>query len=83
VTSPDPRALLDLAVTTAREAGELVVRLRSEGVAVAGTKSSPIDIVTEADRACEVLVRERLLGARPDDGMVGEEGGQHRRRARR
>ncbi len=74
MTAADPRALLALALTTAREAGELVVRLRGEGVEVAGTKSSPIDIVTEADRASEVLVRERLLGARPDDGMVGEEG---------
>jgi myo-inositol-1(or 4)-monophosphatase len=74
VTTSEPQALLDLALATAREAGELIVRLRSEGVEVAGTKSSPIDIVTEADRACEVLVRDRLLGARPDDGMVGEEG---------
>ena len=74
MTSADSRALAELALATAREAGELVVRLRSEGVEVAGTKSSPIDIVTEADRASEVLVRERLLGARPDDGMVGEEG---------
>ncbi len=48
--SPDPAELRDLAVATAREAGELVVRLRREGVEVAGTKSSDIDIVTEADR---------------------------------
>ena len=44
------------------------------GVDVADTKSSPIDVVTEADRACEELILERLLGARPDDGFVGEEG---------
>ena len=73
---PTPQVLLDLAVATAREAGELIVRLRREGVEVAGTKSSPIDIVTEADRASERLVRERLLGARPDDGIVGEEGSE-------
>jgi myo-inositol-1(or 4)-monophosphatase len=66
--------LLALALATAREAAALVARLRHEGVAVADTKSSPIDIVTEADRTCEELVRERLLGARPDDGFVGEEG---------
>jgi len=75
-TSPASSDLLDLALATAREAGELVVRLRTEGVEVAGTKSSPIDIVTEADRACETLVRDRLLGARPDDGIVGEEGSE-------
>ena len=44
-------------------------RCASRGVDVAETKSSPIDVVTEADRACEELIRERLLGARPDDGF--------------
>ena len=76
MTAPTPEDLLDLAIATAREAGDLIVRLRSEGVEVAGTKSSPIDIVTEADRASEVLVLDRLLGARPDDGIVGEEGSE-------
>jgi myo-inositol-1(or 4)-monophosphatase len=78
MTAPTPEDLRDLALATAREAAALVVRLRAEGVEVAGTKSSPIDIVTEADRACERLVHERLLGARPDDGMVGEEGSHDR-----
>jgi myo-inositol-1(or 4)-monophosphatase len=73
---PDPRGaeLRDLALATAREAGELVLRLREQGVEVAATKSSEIDIVTRADQAAEALVKERLLGARPGDGMVGEEG---------
>lgn len=66
--------LLALALETAREAGRLVVAMREAGVDVTGTKSSPIDVVTEADRACEELIRERLLGARPDDGFLGEEG---------
>jgi myo-inositol-1(or 4)-monophosphatase len=74
VTSPDPAELRDLALATAREAGDLVLRLRDDGVEVAGTKSSEIDIVTRADQAAEALIRERLLGARPDDGMLGEEG---------
>jgi myo-inositol-1(or 4)-monophosphatase len=69
-----PGDLLALAVATAREAGELVASMRTDGVDVAHTKSSPIDVVTEADRTCEELIRERLLGARPDDGFVGEEG---------
>lgn len=68
------RDLLDLAVGTAREAGELIASLRARGVELADTKSSPTDVVTEADRACEELIRSRLLGARPDDGFVGEEG---------
>jgi myo-inositol-1(or 4)-monophosphatase len=66
--------LLALALETAREAGRLVAGMRERGVEVAGTKSSPIDVVTEADRACEDLIRERLLGARPADGFLGEEG---------
>jgi myo-inositol-1(or 4)-monophosphatase len=70
----DPGSLLDLAIATAREAAELVALMRSRGVDVASTKSSPIDIVTEADRACEDLILQRLLGARPDDGFLGEEG---------
>ncbi len=73
-TEPHDRALLELAVTTAREAGELVMSMRLAGVDVAGTKTSTIDVVTEADRRCEELIRTRLLGARPDDGFVGEEG---------
>ena len=74
VNSPDPLVLRDLALATAREAGDLIVRLRAEGVEVAGTKSSEIDIVTRADQDAEALVKERLLGARPYDGLVGEEG---------
>jgi myo-inositol-1(or 4)-monophosphatase len=74
VTAPAAAELRDLALAVAREAGELVVRLRREGVEVADTKSSATDVVTHADRACERLVLDRLLGARPDDGIVGEEG---------
>jgi myo-inositol-1(or 4)-monophosphatase len=76
VTTPTREDLRDLAVAVAREAAALIVRLRSQGVQVAAAKSSATDIVTEADRACERLVLDRLLGARPDDGIVGEEGSQ-------
>lgn len=69
-----PERLLELAITTAREAGTLIATLREAGVDVAGTKSSVNDVVTEADRSCEELIRRRLLGARPGDGFVGEEG---------
>ena len=57
--------------------------MRDRGVDVADTKSSPTDVVTEADQACEELIRERLLGARPDDGFVGEEGDDVARHLRR
>lgn len=42
--------------------------------AVAATKSSPTDVVTDFDTGAERLLRGTLLGARPGDGMPGEEG---------
>jgi myo-inositol-1(or 4)-monophosphatase len=66
--------LLDLALRVAREAGELVRTRREDGVRVAATKSSVTDVVTDADRASEALILERVLAARPDDGILGEEG---------
>jgi myo-inositol-1(or 4)-monophosphatase len=66
--------LADLALAVGREAADLV-RDRARGdVRVAETKSSDTDPVTEADRATEELIRGRLLGARPDDAVLGEEG---------
>jgi myo-inositol-1(or 4)-monophosphatase len=44
-------------------------------MAVSATKSTPTDVVTDADTAAEALIRDRLLAARPDDGLLGEEGG--------
>ncbi len=67
-------ALADLALEVAREAAVLVRERASRAVAVAATKTSATDPVTEADRACEALVRARLLAARPDDAVLGEEG---------
>lgn len=70
-----PAELLALAVDVATEAAALVRAQRADGVAVAATKSSATDVVTEIDRASEALIRTRLLAARPRDGFLGEEGG--------
>lgn len=64
-----------LAIDIAREAGELARARRDVGVAIAATKSALADIVTEADREVEALIRTRLKTARPDDGFLGEETG--------
>lgn len=62
-----------LAAEIAKEAGELARRRRHEGVHLAATKSTLADIVTEADREVEGLIRARVGAARPDDGFLGEE----------
>ena len=71
----DVAALRDLAVSVAREAGELLAS-HAGRVEVAATKSSPTDVVTEMDRRSEELIRTRILAARPSDAVLGEEGGQ-------
>jgi myo-inositol-1(or 4)-monophosphatase len=67
-------ALLPVAVDAARAAGELLASADGR-VAVAATKSSPTDVVTEMDRRSEELIRARILAARPSDAILGEEGG--------
>ena len=72
--APDARVLLDLAVSAARDAAVLVARGRDTAARHVTTKSSPVDVVTAVDAASEELLVRRLLGARPDDGVLGEEG---------
>lgn len=71
--SPDPLALLALAEATAREAGALLME-RLPGVRTLETKTSPVDVVTEVDKASEALIVSRILEVRPEDGFLGEEG---------
>lgn len=66
--------LLALAVEVAHEAGTLLRDGRDSMSADLVTKTSPTDVVTELDRASERLIADRLLAARPDDGLLGEEG---------
>ncbi|MDQ4143786.1 MAG: inositol monophosphatase [Actinomycetota bacterium] len=69
----DPEELLDLAVAVATEAGALLLdRFRSD-VGGVDTKSTPTDVVTEADRTSEDLVLNRLASTRPGDGVISEE----------
>ena len=64
---------LALAGELVREAGRLAQRMRAEGLA-REHKTSISDVVTAADRAAEEHVAARLAAARPDDGVLGEEG---------
>ncbi|MCA1832829.1 MAG: inositol monophosphatase family protein [Actinomycetota bacterium] len=68
-------SLLELACRTAIEAGALLLeRFGGEAHGV-GSKSSGTDMVSDADRDAEALIVERILSARPDDGILGEERG--------
>lgn len=67
------RELLELSISIASEASDLVA-MRSASISTLDTKSSTTDIVTDVDRAAEALIVDRIRAARPDDGIVGEEG---------
>src|SRR5262249_39808881 len=74
-----------LAVAAAQAAAAMLAAGRPAGPSgrpeVAGTKSSPTDVVTEMDRAAEALIRQRLLAARPGDAILGDGGGEEGGRA--
>src|SRR5690606_30719547 len=55
-------------------AGAVLAVARAGRGGATATKSTITDLVTEADRASEVLIADRLFAARPDDGIIGEEG---------
>ncbi len=74
MTDVDAAELLALALDVAAEAGEGLLQRRRRGNLSWTSKSTPTDVVTEADTAAEDLIRGRLLGARPDDALLGEEG---------
>lgn len=65
--------LADLAWRAASEAASFLHTQRPDDLTVE-TKSTPTDVVTSMDKAAEHLLLERLLGERPGDGLLGEEG---------
>jgi myo-inositol-1(or 4)-monophosphatase len=60
----------------ARETGELLRGFYERGVAM--EYKGDVDLVTEADRASEKLIGERLKAALPEHGIYGEEGTRDR-----
>lgn len=69
------RPILETSVEIAREAGALLTHFfeRRIGFELKGD----FDLVTEADRASEKLIVERLRSYFPSHGIVAEEGGGH------
>jgi myo-inositol-1(or 4)-monophosphatase len=71
----DADALLAVAVEAATTAGALLLaRVRHGAERQVTSKSTPTDLVSEADLASERAIRELLAARRPTDGFVGEEG---------
>jgi myo-inositol-1(or 4)-monophosphatase len=68
--------LLELAIEAARMAGGLLLERERAGRELeVSSKSTPTDLVSEADLASERAIKALLATCRPDDGFVGEEGG--------
>jgi myo-inositol-1(or 4)-monophosphatase len=69
-------ALLELAADTATSAGALLLERFQRGHERGVTsKSTPTDLVSEADLVAQRLIREQLASRRPQDGFLGEEEG--------
>ncbi len=83
MTDPLHAELLELAREAARRAGELLRDGRPADLAVAATKSSSVDVVTEMDLAAEKLITALIAERRPEDGILGEEGASTARQQRR
>lgn len=64
--------LLELALDIAKQAGRLLVDRPASWELT--SKSTAIDIATQMDVASEKLIVNAILAARPDDGIIGEEG---------
>jgi myo-inositol-1(or 4)-monophosphatase len=68
--------LLELAVEAARMAGGLLAERVHRGTErEVASKSTPTDLVSEADVASQRAIRTLLAERRPEDGFVGEEEG--------
>jgi myo-inositol-1(or 4)-monophosphatase len=71
-----PRELLEIAKRQALTAGALLLESFRDGREhEVASKSTPTDLVSEADRLAERVIREGLAELRPRDGFLGEESG--------
>jgi myo-inositol-1(or 4)-monophosphatase len=70
------QSLLEIAREAARAAADELRPRFGHRVADVRSKSSPTDLVSEADVAAEQAIREVLARHRPQDAILGEEGGE-------
>ncbi|ADK82733.1 inositol monophosphatase [Sediminispirochaeta smaragdinae DSM 11293] len=69
-----PDGALEVATEAAQKAGELQKRLLIEGFRV-DRKSTSVDMVTEADKKSEQIIRSVITSRFPDHDILGEEEG--------
>lgn len=67
---PVPKSVL---FELAYQAGELALDMQRDGLRAVRSKSTEHDLVTEADLACEALIRDGLAALTPGFGFWGEE----------
>ena len=75
MADPDADRLAEIALEAAAAAGALLLERFVEPATGVERKSSQTDMVSDADRDAERLIRELLGRARPGDAILGEEQG--------
>lgn len=64
------QSLLALALDIAKSTSEILVNQRPENMAYE-SKSTPVDLVTEMDKAAERHIVQRVKDVRPNDSFLG------------
>lgn len=67
--------LLDVAMLAATRASDILTGFFEGPARNVGSKSTPTDLVSDADRATEKFLMDFFKHERPDDGILAEEGG--------
>lgn len=66
--------LLEMAMVAATQASEILLDYFEAPAQGLDTKSTPTDLVSDADRAAEKFISDFIRHERPEDGILGEEG---------
>jgi len=73
--APMSQHLLQIAKKLAHDAGKMALKFQQKGFTVDTKNGSPINFVTEADRACEALILKTIESNFPDHSILSEERG--------
>ncbi len=76
MTTSGQQELLEIAVEAATAAAAELRTRFGERAAGVRAKSTPTDLVSDADLAAESAIRAVIASRRPDDAIIGEEGGE-------